>query len=111
MTQATVLSLPKVILGGMTYRVGPKGQVVIPKGIRDELGIEPGDEVDVERRGTEAVIRRHRVSAAERRERIAGLRGMLADLPGGGTKELEAIRREERRLEERKDRSRGAGRP
>lgn len=95
----------------MTYRVGPKGQVVIPKGIRDELGIEPGDEVDVERRGTEAVIRRHRVSAAERRERIAGLRGMLADLPGGGTKELEAIRREERQLEERKDRRRGAGRP
>jgi len=31
----------------MTYRVGPKGQVVIPKMMRDQLGILPGDEVDV----------------------------------------------------------------
>ncbi|HET6570923.1 MAG TPA: AbrB/MazE/SpoVT family DNA-binding domain-containing protein [Solirubrobacterales bacterium] len=29
----------------MTHKVGAKGQVVIPKAIRDQIGIEPGDEV------------------------------------------------------------------
>jgi AbrB family looped-hinge helix DNA binding protein len=29
----------------MTHKVGPKGQVVIPRELREELGIEPGDEV------------------------------------------------------------------
>jgi len=29
----------------MTHRVGPKGQVVIPKTMREELGLRPGDEV------------------------------------------------------------------
>lgn len=29
----------------MTHRVGAKGQIVIPKEMRDVLGINPGDEV------------------------------------------------------------------
>jgi AbrB family looped-hinge helix DNA binding protein len=35
----------------MTQRVGAKGQVVIPKVIRAELGLSPGSEVDFERDG------------------------------------------------------------
>jgi AbrB family looped-hinge helix DNA binding protein len=46
-----------VILFGMTYRVGPKGQVVIPKELRDELGIEPGDEVNFWRDGDHVALR------------------------------------------------------
>jgi AbrB family looped-hinge helix DNA binding protein len=34
-------------------RVTTKGQVTIPKEIREALGIEPGDEVDFERVGSE----------------------------------------------------------
>ncbi len=30
----------------MTSRVGAKGQVVIPKPLREAVGIRPGDEVD-----------------------------------------------------------------
>lgn len=46
----------------MTHRVGPKGQVVIPKDLRDELGIEPGDEVSFWRDGDHVAVRptRHR---------------------------------------------------
>ena len=41
------LVIPMVILK-MKMRVGPKGQIVIPKKIRDEKKIFPGDEVFVE---------------------------------------------------------------
>ncbi|MCY7343325.1 MAG: AbrB/MazE/SpoVT family DNA-binding domain-containing protein [Pseudonocardia sp.] len=40
----------------MTVRVGPKGQVVIPQQLRDQLGIRPGDEVDLRRDGGRLVL-------------------------------------------------------
>lgn len=86
----------------MTHRVGAKGQVVIPKAIREQLGIVPGDEVVFEVDGKDVHVRRRSDDVAQRRERIAALRGMLAGVPGGGTAALEAMRREERELEERK---------
>lgn len=78
----------------MTYKVGPKGQVVIPKDVRLRVGIRPGDEVTVDE--DDGAVR---IRPAARRIRLLGL---LADVPGGGTDALEAARREDRQLEERK---------
>lgn len=41
----------------MTYRVGPKGQVVIPKELRDEFGIEAGDQVTFWRHNDHVALR------------------------------------------------------
>jgi AbrB family looped-hinge helix DNA binding protein len=41
-----------------TRTVGPKGQVVIPKEVRDETGLTEGSEVSVEARNGDVVIRR-----------------------------------------------------
>jgi AbrB family looped-hinge helix DNA binding protein len=82
----------------MTYKVGPKGQVVLPKRIRELLGIRPGDAVTVDEIEGEIRIRKAQATT--------GLRGLLkgtdADLVGS----LEAdhrweIEHDERRMGER----------
>jgi AbrB family looped-hinge helix DNA binding protein len=35
----------------MTYRIGAKGQVVIPKDLRDRAGLQPGVDVEFELHG------------------------------------------------------------
>lgn len=39
------------------HKVGPKGQVVIPKRVREELGIEPGDDVSFQMSEGGVVVR------------------------------------------------------
>jgi AbrB family looped-hinge helix DNA binding protein len=95
----------------MTHRIGAKGQVVIPKAIREQLGIEAGDEVVFESDGTDVRIRRLADEEVRRAEAITALRGVWADTAGGGTAALEADRREEREREERKAQGWGVGRP
>lgn len=57
----------------MTGRVGPKGQVVVPKAIRERLGLVPGDEVVFFEDGEAVRITRAR-----------GLRQLAGELHGSG---------------------------
>lgn len=47
----------------MTGRIGAKGQVVIPKILRDRAHLNPGDEVDFELRDEEIVLVARRATA------------------------------------------------
>ena len=76
----------------MTHKVGPKGQVVIPKDLRDEFGIEPGDDVVFWRDGDHVAVRAVR-SSRPLKGRFAGSR--LTD-------QLEADRAADREREERR---------
>jgi AbrB family looped-hinge helix DNA binding protein len=44
-----------------TKGVGPKGQIVIPKRMRDAIGIKPGVDVDLELRDDEIVITKPKI--------------------------------------------------
>ena len=80
---------------GMTHKVGIKGQVVIPKAIRDEIGIQPGDEVAFEPDGSEVRVRRVEDDPAQLASDVKSLRGLWTDTPGGGPDELLKERRRE----------------
>ncbi len=71
--------------------MGPKGQVVIPKEIRDELGISPGDEVVFVEDGDSVRVKRA--------GGMAGLAGKLGGLDL--TAELEADHRRELEQDEK----------
>lgn len=78
----------------MTSKVGTKGQVVIPKRIRESRGINAGDDVVVAERDGQIVI--------EPLPRSGELLGMLAGPGPSLTAALEEERKLERELEERK---------
>jgi len=66
----------------MTTTMGAKGQVVVPKAIRDEVGLHPGDQVDFELRDGEVVLTRAVHETRPLRGRFAGsdlLTGLLED--------------------------------
>ena len=52
-------------------RMGPKGQVVIPKIFRDNLGLKPGADVIMNDKGNELVIRKAASDFVELAESIA----------------------------------------
>jgi AbrB family looped-hinge helix DNA binding protein len=85
----------------MTYKVGVKGQVVLPKVIRERVGINPGDEVTVAEKGGVVQIRKALPGPAEREAIVASLRGTLAGSGQTLTAALERDRRSERAREER----------
>jgi antitoxin PrlF len=93
----------------MTHKVGAKGQVVIPKAIRDEIGIQPGDEVTFEPDGSEVRVRRVEDDPAQLANDVKALRGIWSGTAGGGPDELLEERRRERELEERKAKRQGVG--
>lgn len=76
----------------MTTKVGPKGQVVIPKAIRDRVGLEPGDRVRVEQEG-DAV----RVSKSVTVDQLVG------SLPPSEVNALDVLMEERHRDRERED--------
>ena len=79
-----------------------KGQIVIPKAIREEIGIKPGDEVVFEPDGTDVRVRRVDNDPQDRAAALKALRGLWTDTAGGGTDDLLKQRRRDRELEERK---------
>ena len=71
----------------MTIRIGAKGQVVIPKAVREQAQLHPGDEVEVAFADEQIVI--------SARRRAASLGGRFAN-SGMAKRLLEDRRREPR---------------
>jgi AbrB family looped-hinge helix DNA binding protein len=76
----------------MASRLTVKGQVTIPKPVRDHLGIGPGSEVAFRRAADGSiVIERSDGARAPRRDRFEKVRGIAG--PGMTTDELMALLR------------------
>lgn len=76
----------------MPTTVTSKGQVTIPKPVRDMLGIEPGSKVEF-RRAADGTIVIERTDGKKAESRFAKLRGHAG--PGMSTDEIMALMRGE----------------
>jgi AbrB family looped-hinge helix DNA binding protein len=65
----------------MMQKIGTKGQVVIPRELRDQAGLEPGAEVSIEPTDDGVVVRRAGPRHSDLRGRFAGsgMAGRLLD--------------------------------
>lgn len=64
----------------MTGRIGAKGQVVIPKAIRDRVNLHPGDEIEFELRDAQIVlVARHRPKGLGGRFAKSGMAARLLE--------------------------------
>jgi len=66
----------------LKLKVGRKGYIILPKAVREAVGIEEGDEVIVEIRDGILLRPVRRVDANELRERLRRHREVLMGLPG-----------------------------
>ncbi len=107
-----------------TTTFSSKGQVVIPKALRDRLGIRPGDVVDVEEDDGTLVLRVRRESTSALKARLFGPPVSLEDVAGslrhlakpGPVPSMREMREEARgdfarRWREREARSTAAAKP
>lgn len=91
----------------MTNKMGPKGQVVIPKPIRDRLHLVPGDALLVREEEGSVRISKAGADRVERGAILTHLRGSLGNLERDLLADLEADHRREVEGDEREMRERG----
>jgi AbrB family looped-hinge helix DNA binding protein len=84
----------KVRIDAMGYAVPQKGQVTLPKSVRERLGVTPGEEVEF-RLGEQGAVIIEKASGERRHERFARWRGFFG--PGPSTDEIMAMTRGEDR--------------
>lgn len=82
----------------MTARItlDSAGRVVIPKGLRDELHLEPGDELDLEASGEQITLRPVRQTPPLSKEQGVWVFRTGQPLPASATNESLQSTREER---------------
>ena len=71
---------------GIIATMTSKGQMTIPKEVRDELGLKPGDTVSMFIDGDKAIV-----MIAASNERLSILAGILGQPPAGAARRLEEI--------------------